>query len=256
MPNFNLNTSELYDILVKKGITHFYHANTVSTSITFLNHKSLLSRKFVDDNKLFQTSQYSDNKDKKVGIYDDIFLDFVDIHEIWKRHNKYGPFLFAFSIELLKSDQIKNLRITKKNPVHWKETENESDWYYDKLADFDSNYQKGNRLKDVGSMIILKDLNGQLPFRPHIKKFIFDNPNLFVNYKEEKQYLSHLLGTELKKIVKENNFEDIERVLRHKHKLFRCACWREYNYMLWRNLNNLKRLFHHNLNNKTQKAST
>jgi hypothetical protein len=251
MPNFKLNTAELYDILLKKGITHLYHANTVSTSITFLNHKSLLSRKYVEDNKLFQTTQYSDEKDKKFDIYDDIFLDFVDIHEEWKRHNKYGPFLFAFSIDLLKSDEIQSLRITKKNPVHWKITESEEDWYYSNLKDFDNNYKKGNKLKDVGTMIILKDLNGKLSLRPNIKKFIFDNPNLFVNYKNEKQYLSQLLGNELKKIVDENDFTDIERILRHKHKIFRCACWHQYNIMLWRNLNNLKRLFHHNLNKGT-----
>ena len=251
MPNYNLNTTELYDILLKKGITYLYHANTISTSITFLNHKSLLSRKYVEDNELFQTTQYSDDKDKKFDIYDDIFLDFIDIHEEWKRHNNYGPFLFAFSIELLKSNEVKSLRITKKNPVHWKVTESEKDWYYSNLKDFDDNYRKGNKLKDVGTMIILKDLNGKLPLRPNIKKFIFDNPNLFVDYKNEKQYLSQLLGTELKKIVNENDFTDIERVLRHKHKIFRCSCWHQYNIMLWKDLNNLKRLFHHNLNKGT-----
>ena len=50
MSKFNLNTTELYDILVKKGIANLYHANTVSTSITFLNHKNLLSRKYIEDN--------------------------------------------------------------------------------------------------------------------------------------------------------------------------------------------------------------
>jgi hypothetical protein len=245
MSKFNLNTSELYDILVKKGITNLYHANTISTSITFLNEKSLLSRKFVEDNSLFQTSQYSDAKDKKFDIYDDVFLDFVDIHKEWKRHNKYGPFLFVFNIEILKSDVIKTLRITKKNPVHWRETESEKDWYYSNLEDFDNNYRKGNKLKDVGSMIILKDINGNLPLRPHTEKFIFDNPNLFVNYKNEKKYLSNLIGVELKKIVVDNGFEDIVRDIRHKDKIERCDCWFEYNFMLFRDLKNLKRLYHH-----------
>jgi len=111
----------------------------------------------------------------------------------------------------LKYDVIKTLRITKKNPVHWRETESEKDWYYSNLEDFDNNYRKGNKLKDVGSMIILKDINGKLPLRPHTEKFLFDNPNLFVNYKNEKKYLSNLIGVELKKIVIDNGFEDVER---------------------------------------------
>ncbi len=244
MTEFDLNASELYDILAIKGITYLYHANTVSTSITFLNNKSLLSRKFVTDNNLFQTDQYSDEKDKKFDIYDDIFIDFVDIHEEWKRHNFYGPFLFVFSIELLKSDNIKTLRITKKNPVHWRETETETDWYYSNLADFDKSYRKGNKLKDIGSMIILKDINGKLPLRPNIEKFLFDNPNLFVNYKNEKHYLSNLIGIELKEIVRNNGFEDIKRELRHKDKIVRCICWIQYNIMLLRDVKKLRKLFH------------
>ena len=77
MPSeFDLNPIDLYDILRSKGINQLFHANTVATSITFLNEAHLLSRKYVEDNKLFQTAQYSDEKDKAFDIYDDIFVDF------------------------------------------------------------------------------------------------------------------------------------------------------------------------------------
>ena len=72
---FDLNKHELYEILNNKRIHNLYNANTISTSITFLNEKHLLSRKYVSDNGLFQTEQYSDELDKKFNIWDDIFLD-------------------------------------------------------------------------------------------------------------------------------------------------------------------------------------
>src|SRR5688572_22002176 len=100
-PDFNLNKNELFEILHDKGIHNLYHANTIATSITFLNQKSLLSRKYVADNGLIQTGQYSDEKDKKFDIWDGIFLDAMDIHTEFNRRNKYGPFLFSFNTELI-----------------------------------------------------------------------------------------------------------------------------------------------------------
>lgn len=241
---FDLNKIELYEILKEKGITHLYHANTVGTSITFLNQSHLLSRKFVEDNNLFQTTQYTDAKDKKFEIYDDVFLDFIDIHKEWNKHNFYGPFLFSFDIELLKSDLIKTLRITKKNPSNWSDSESEKDWYYSDLDKFKDNYKKENKKKNIGSMIILKDIDGKLPLRPHLNKMIFDNPNLTLNIKGEKKYLANLLKATLEEVINNNGFSDIDKKLRHKHKVFQCRCWIEYNAMHLFRFNNLKRLFH------------
>lgn len=241
---FDLNKLELYDILRAKGITHLHHANTVATSITFLNQKHLLSRKYVEDNNLFQTTQYTDEKDKKLGIFDDLFLDFIDIHKEWKKYNFYGPFLFVFDIEILKSDQVSAVRITKKNPSNWRHDETEENWYYSDLSKFNDNYVEENKRNNIGSMLILKGLEGKLPLRPHLSKMVFDNPNLTVNYKGEKKYLSNLLGAQLLDVVKENGFMDIKRELRHKHKIFECKCWWEYNAMHLINFKNLKRLFH------------
>ena len=249
MSEFNLDKLELYKILKGKGITHLFHANTVSTSVTFLENKNLLSRNYIENNRLHQTPQYSDKKDKDFGIFDEIFLDFIDIHKEWNRYNKYGTFLFVFSIEILKSDQINTLRITKKNPVNWKNSETDNDWYYSDLKEFEANYRKGNRLKDIGSMLILKNIDGKLPLRPYLCNMILDNPNLFVNYKNEKTYLANLIGSKLSDIVEENGFTDIDRGLRHKHTLWKCTCWINYNSMLLYDLKKLKLLFHLNPNN-------
>jgi hypothetical protein len=241
---FDLNKEELFEILNAKGIKNLYHANTIATSITFLTQKSLLSRKFVEDNGLLQTAQYSDAKDKKFNISDDIFLDAMDIHAEFNRPNKYGPFLFSFSTELLKSDYVKTLRITKMNPVHWKSTQSEKDWYYSDLNEFNEHYKKGNKSKDVGSMIILKDLNGKFPLHPFLNKFILDNPNLIVNYKNEKTILINILTEKILKVISENGFKNITRELRHQHNLLNCECWFKYNYFLLNDFKELKRLFH------------
>lgn len=246
---FDLNKNELYEILSSKGIQNLYHANTIATSITFLNEKNLLSRKYVAENGLFQTNQYSDEVDKKFNIWDDIFLDAMDIHTEFKRPNKYGPFLFSFDTSLLKSDDVQNIRITKSNPVYWKLSQSESDWYYSDLNEFNDKYKKGNKLKDVGSMIILRDINGKFPLRPHINRLILDNPNLVVNYKNEQQYLANILTEKISDVINQNGFNDVQKHLRHKHNIFNCECWYKYNYFHLSDFEELKRLFHPNPNN-------
>jgi hypothetical protein len=201
MSKFDLDKLELYDILLTKGINKLFHANTVATSITFLNQKNLLSREYAEHNNLPQTSQYTDEKDRKLGIYNDIFLDFVDIHSEWRRFNKYGPFLFVFSIEILKSDLIETVRITRSNPSGWNVAGPEDNQYYSDIKEFEKHYKKGNKLRDVGTMLILKNVEGKLPLEPFLEKMVFDNPNLFINHKNQKLYLSNLVGAQLKEIV-------------------------------------------------------
>ena len=244
--NKDLDPKELYKVLIKKEIEYLYHANTVSTSITFLNEKHLLSRKFVEDNKLFQTDQYSDDKDKKFEIWDDIFLDAMDIHQVFNKENLYGPFLFCLDLNLLKSDDIDCVRITRKNPVHWKSQENESDWYYSDLNEFEENYKKGDNRKDVGSMLIFPNTGGKIPLEPHLKKIKLDNPSLVVDYKGRKTILAEILKSEINDVLNKNGFESVEKELRHKHKFYNCRCWRKYNGLQLTNFTELKRLFHSN----------
>ena len=244
--NKDLNPKELHTILKNKGIEYLFHANTISTSITFLKEKHLLSRKYVEENNLFQTDQYSDKKDKKHNIWDDIFVDAMDIHKTFNKDNLYGPFLFCFDLNLLNSNDIDCVRITRKNPVNWKPQENENDWYYTDLKDFEENYKKGNNSKDVGSMLIFPNTGGKIPLKPHLKKIILDNPSLIVDYKGRKTVLAEILKSEIDVILKNNGFESIQKELRHKHKFYNCRCWRKYNGLQLTNFKELKRLFHSN----------
>ena len=59
----------VYQVLKGIGATHLHHANTVTTSCTFLEHAALLSRDYVEKHGLAQTNQSSDEIDKKYGIW-------------------------------------------------------------------------------------------------------------------------------------------------------------------------------------------
>lgn len=128
-PFMKLVNAELYESLLSKGVSHLFHANTVATSTSFVLAGGLLSRGDVERRNIFQTPQSSDDDDRKFDVWNDVFLDAEDLHEKFKRQNKYGPVLFRFGIEFLLRDDL-DVWITKNNPIYWREGQASEDRYF------------------------------------------------------------------------------------------------------------------------------
>ncbi|PIF71305.1 hypothetical protein [Flavobacterium sp. 2] len=241
---YDLNPTELYNFLQKKNIKYLYHANTVATSLLYVEQKSLLSRQYVEDNNLYQTAQYTDAKDKILGIYDDIFLDMVDIHSYLSRPNFYGPFLFVFDSDILISGLIKVVRITKKNPSNWNPEGDIGDWYYSSIDDLEADYMRGDKISDVGKMIILRDLQGKIPIVPYCSKIMLDNPNLHISVEEKEFYLINVIKEYFDSFVLNPYYEKIIKEVRHKDLVVGCSCWSKYESKFKKELKDFRRLFH------------
>lgn len=197
----NLDSKKLYNILRKKGLNHFYHANTVGTSKTFLRNNALLSREFIQSRNLYQTDQVSDDKDIRYGINDFIYLDANDLSAYFSRPNKYGPVLFRFDNSLLLDDKIPTVRITKSNPIHWKDKDKDVDRYYLDLEQFDEEYLSGNKLRDGRTMFMITTTNGILSLDKYFNYISVDNPYFWLPFNNSKiEYLEKIkefLGQEI-----------------------------------------------------------
>lgn len=168
-----LNASEVKHIYMRRGIRFLYHANVVVTSLTFIKQDGLLSRGAVADRGLPQGSQESDQKDKDFGVWNNIFLDSVDIHKRAQDRNKYGPVLFEFSIDVLDSPCIEEVKVTKENPEDWDSLDPE-ERYFENAEELSANFQKGNFKQEL----LLKIRNDDvLPF-DCLSSVILDNPHL------------------------------------------------------------------------------
>ncbi len=176
-----VNPKELYDFLERKGIYYLYHANTVSTSCTFFNQGGLLSRGAVERMHLFQTPQDSDSKDIDVGVWDDIFLDVLDLHIKYNRPNNYGPVCFVLSIELLLDEHLPNICITKNNPWYWK-TSLENNNYFSSVDEyktiFDESYNESTIQR---KMLTIRGEDYILQFSKYLKTVLLDNPNINID---------------------------------------------------------------------------
>lgn len=167
---------EVFDALKKIGVAHLHHANSVTTSCTFLEQGGLLSREFVEQNKLVQTPQESDPIDKKFGIWGRIFVDQVDIHARAgrvKAPNEYGPVLFVIDLAtLLQLPANTDVLVTKENPIYWEGKPDPARWFQDvdELA-------KGVRLGTFGQMIMIQAPSGKLDFPNGCAQIVLDNPH-------------------------------------------------------------------------------
>ena len=170
-----MNGTDVYRVLQAAGVATLHHANTVTTSCTFFQLGGLASRGYVADRHLPQTPQYSDDADKQLGIWYDIFTDSVDSHARGSIRNNYGPVLFLLPASiLLNLPHGTEVLVTRKNPVHWRTGELPSDRYFTSLQELTSGYIYG----EFGQHVILRNQDGFLPFSNFPLRLVLDDPQL------------------------------------------------------------------------------
>ena len=179
-----LNKSEVLRVLREKKVEWLYHANTVRTINTFLRSGHLLSRGSVQDKGLDQTYQTTDESDKKIGVWHDIFLDGCEVHKQASKRNLYGPILLQFSLDLLEDGAISGIWVAKSNPKYWPTTPQE-EWWFTSIAELEANYDRTN----FGQHIVIRSIADGLPLNPYLKNVIIDNPN-----RERENTHTQLLG--------------------------------------------------------------
>lgn len=175
---------EAKKVLQEKGIHNLYHANSVVTSLTFINNGGLLSRQQVETRGLVQTKQYTDQTDKEFGIYNDIFFDTVDIHERAKNVNHYGPVLFVYSLDVLNAFAKNDIGITKENPIHWTSCMSEKERYFSSYEEAKENFLKNS----FGQHVTIRNCSTPISL-DCVEEIIIDNPG-----KGREEYLEQAIN--------------------------------------------------------------
>ncbi|WP_211442436.1 hypothetical protein [Collimonas humicola] len=168
----DIPSTHVFETLTEKGVIQLHHANSVATACQFIRSRSLMSRGTVERLDVAQTSQSSDDVDRRYSVWFDVFLDSVDIHRRARRANVYGPVLFVFDINIINKNSTGRIWVTKINPTKWAGRPDHSRWFQDR-DDLAENFVLGR----FDQMIVLRHSGGSLPFGRHLKKIIFDDPH-------------------------------------------------------------------------------
>lgn len=170
-----MNARDVFGVLQGKGVRRLHHANSVTTSCTFLDVGGLVSRAHAVRNGLPQTSQRSDNVDQRYGVWNDIFTDTVDIHTRASNRIVYGPVLFNFSAELLLNlPQETEVLVTKRNVQYWMDGEAPGERYFASVPELHANLHPG----DFGQAITFRNDEGIVPFGNHLLELVLDDPQI------------------------------------------------------------------------------
>lgn len=213
-----LKNSKLYEFFIERDIKHLFHANSVATSMIFINNQGLLSRGDAEQTQMTQTSQESDQIDMEYDVWNDIFLDTVDLHGHFPRQNHYGPVLFKFDIECVLDDDIE-IWITKDNPVDWTDEMKMSEKYFNSVNEL---RKKWDVVEDQKKMITIRK-PGRPLFFAHLKSILLDDPKIIVDdlsFKKESR----------KAIIKTaKNFPGFRKKIKYRKKCSnRCFCVSNY----------------------------
>lgn len=174
--------ADVYTVFREKGVEHLHHANSVTTSCSFLMLRGLASRGAVEAAQLRQTVQDSDVLDRRFGIWNDVFTDGVDVHLRARRRNFYGPVLFRLPVGyVMDLPQGTDVLVTRQNPVHWVDGQGLADRYFTTPEDLRAGYSFG----DFGCHVVFRTASGLMPFPQGLIDIILDRPNFI--WKENKR---------------------------------------------------------------------
>jgi hypothetical protein len=103
---------ELLTELSRRNHNELYHSCTVPAFISYCISGGYRSRHTIEKSDLKLTEQYSDGRDKEMGIYDCLFLNIFDIHDALKSLCFFGPVLLVFDAKALEESggEIKSYR--------------------------------------------------------------------------------------------------------------------------------------------------
>jgi hypothetical protein len=235
MEEYYLNPKVVYEILKAKGVKYLYHANSVLTSLTFIQQNSLLSRAFVQKNGLLQTPQKSDEEDKKFNVWDDVFLDGLDLHKKYSRPNNYGPVLFALKLELLQAPSLPPLLVTSNNPWFWKDGEHLNERYCSTTNIIQENYLTGKRL-DSRIMFTFRIPETRIRLKKYLRGVIIDKPAILVNFQGGQKNIGDYTHDKIREALDMNGMQHISMKFRHADQTIHfCACNFSYTFMFNRN---------------------
>jgi hypothetical protein len=171
-----LQGRDIYEVLKHIGVTHLHQANSVITSCTYLQQGGIVSRGFAEDHGLQQSAQPSDELDKKYGIWHTIFVPHVDIHDRQgqtKAPNLFGPVLFVLDLDvLLRLPPGAEVRVTKRSPAYWYDTEPDSARWFQNAEEVAQNLSPD----EIHKMPAIHIPSGRLDFPNRRARIILDDP--------------------------------------------------------------------------------
>lgn len=172
-----LSPKELHTLLKEKNIDTLYFSCSVRNACSMISTDSLLSLHQLAYKELPMSELNNADIYKQSSLWNKRQLYLYDLHTYFPRQNKLGPVCFKISIDFLLDIHLRDLYITKRNPLHWRKKLKSCDVYYSSIQEFSDDFDSlfENRLLHK-TIILIRDKKSEIKLSDYLQEVILDKP--------------------------------------------------------------------------------
>ncbi len=192
---YSVSPAELHEFLKSKGVKHLYYATTVKNACSMIKRGTLMSNHQLNFQKLPMTPSINAKFEQFVNMWNKIPLYVCDLHGYYPRQNKRGPVCFVMDIDFLLEVNGKDLTVTKRNPLYWKQGIRSRHIAYTSVSEFAENFERLIPEKIAHKNIILvRDKKSEINLGKYTSEIILDMPaHRYLLYKKAENALAEAL---------------------------------------------------------------
>lgn len=168
----SISVKEIKQVLRDKGVTSLYHADTVATSLLYLESGGLLPGDAWEVSGVMPPSRRRDAETRPLGRFHDVFFASCDEHDRVHRYNLYGPVLYVYSLEVLDQLAGQEVLITREHPLRWAGERGE-ELYFRSVQEMQEQFCAG----DICQYVAVRNAHEPIGF-DCLQEIVLDDPNI------------------------------------------------------------------------------
>lgn len=226
-----VSPTELHQFLKKKEVKYLYFSSTVRNICSMIHSDTLMSMRLLSLNKLPITDVDNPDAYKQSSMWNKIPLYLCNLHGYFPRQNRNGPVSLKISIDFLLEIHQRDLFISKRNPLNWKNSLTKKDICYSSVDEFSETFDTlYDERKMHKTIILIRDKKSQINLSKHLVEISLD-------YLDDKHLLFKKSQKALTEALNKSNLNHVPFTTSRCNGF--CFCQINYNEMTKEDLENL-----------------
>lgn len=226
-----ISPAEMHGFLKAKGVEYLYFSTTVKNACSMIHSDSLLSLRLLSFNQLPMTPVDNISAYKETNMWNKVPLYLCNLHGYFTRQNKNGPVSLKISVDFLSEIHERDLCVSKRNPLNWKNNLTKNDICYSSVEEFSKDYDTLLDSRRIHkTLFLIRDKKSQIKLSKYLCEISLD-------YLHDRHLLYKKSENTLKEAIKQSELNNVPFIT-FKCNNF-CFCQTNYNEMTKKELESL-----------------
>lgn len=187
---------EMHEFLKSKGVEYLYFSTTVKNVCSMIRSDSLMSLRLLSLNELPMTPIDNALSYKQSNMWNKMSLYLCNLHGYFTRQNRNGPVNLKISVDFLLDIHARDLSVSKRNPLNWKNTLTKNDICYSSVEEFSKSFDTlYDERKMHKTIFLIRDKKSQISLSKYLCELSLDYLNdRHLLYKKSEKVLKEVLN--------------------------------------------------------------